>query len=748
MTIYAIFTLCGGLAFFLFGMNLMSGNLKKVAGGKMQGTLERLTSNRFKGLLIGAIITIAIQSSSALTVMLVGLVNSGLMQLNQTIALIMGSNIGTTLTSWILSLNGIESSNLIISMLKPENFAPIVALIGVVMVLASKSSRRRDLGTIFCGFAILMYGMTMMSDAVKPIASQPGFQKALVAFSNPFVALLVGVAFTGVIQSSAASIGVLQALALTGNISFGMAIPLVMGANIGTCVTALLSAIGVSRRARRVSLIHIWLNIIGAAIFMTLYLILRYALGMPIFEEAISSFEIAVFHSIFNVGTVILLLPFTNALVRLIERILPLRPDEGRSDRPAELLDHRLLVNPPVALDQCFEKSVEMAKIAAEAFTASMSNVLEYNPSADEKILEQEDYLDYMEDQLDTFLIRLSAQELTDEDSNSISKMLHSINDFERISDHAANMVQVAQMISENKLTFSNAAVSELRVLQSAVDQILNLMASVFENDDEFSARHAGPLREVINHLVKEIKNRHIDRLQTGECSGEMGVVLNDILTHCDRAADLSSNICLSIIQLKSSSFEVHSFSEELRTSNDPQLELEYAGLAAQYALAPYTPLKVKKKKKKKDKDKEKEKSKEKNKSARPEAAEHGEPEADQSLTLAADESRSDLPASSDQNYEETGSETDRGEKERKKLIEEANCHGESLLGKDAGKKASEKGAEKKASEKAEKPHKKKDSEKAKDRLKTKARTKDAGSEKKHSGKKTRGKGKDDREQD
>jgi phosphate:Na+ symporter len=607
MNIYAIFTLCGGLAFFLFGMNLMSGNLKKVAGGKMQGTLERLTSSPVKGLMLGAVITIAIQSSSALTVMLVGLVNSGLMQLAQTVPVIMGSNIGTTLTSWILSLNGIESDNFFISMLKPENFAPVVALIGVIMVLAAKSSKKRDFGTILCGFAILMYGMTMMSSAVEPIAEQPGFQKALVAFSNPFVALLVGVAFTGVIQSSAASIGVLQALALTGNISFGMAIPLVMGANIGTCVTALLSSIGVSRRAKRVSLIHVWLNIIGAAIFMTLYLVLRYIAGMPIFEEAISSFEIAVFHSIFNVGMVLILLPFTKQLVRLIERILPVLPEESTQGRPAELLDRRLLVTPSVAVSHAREKAVGMAQSAKEAFSDSIRVVMEYDEERIRKILETEDYLDYLEDQLDTFLIRLSAQDLTEEDSNAISEMLHAINDLERISDHAANMADVAARMHDDKLAFSDSAVAEMSVLEQAVNRQLDVMYHAFSEENQEEALLAEPLREVIDKLVREMKNRHIDRLQTGECSGEMGVILNDILMNCGRAADLCSNICVSIIQIQSSTLEVHGFMDRLRAGAEPEFVSEYAKLEQEYRLAPYTPLKMKKKKKK-DKKKDKKK--------------------------------------------------------------------------------------------------------------------------------------------
>lgn len=657
MDIFSIFTLFGGLAFFLFGMNLMSSCLKKVAGGKMQGTLEKMTSSKLRGLILGMVITIAIQSSSALTVMLVGFVNSGIMQLSQTIPVIMGSNIGTTLTSWILSMNGIQSDNFLISLLKPEHFSPIVAFIGVILVLSSKSSKKKDLGTIFCGFAVLMYGMTMMSGSVEPLAEMPGFQKALVAFDNPFLGLLIGVAFTGVIQSSAASIGILQAFALTGNISCGMAIPIVMGANIGTCVTALLSAIGVSRKAKRVSLIHVWINIIGAAIWMSIYCILRYLAGMAFFNEPMTSFQIAVFHSIFNVGTVLILLPFTDRLVRLIEHILPVLPEEETQARPMELLDRRLFVNPPLAVETAMEKTMEMASGARDAFSASMDVVKEYSESQAKKVLETEDYLDYLEDQLDTFLIRLSAKNVTEEDNNSISEMLHCINDFERISDHAANMTNVAGRLVEDKLTFSPAARAELVVLHESLDEILGIMTDSYLNDDEDMARHAEPLRDVIDSLVKEIKNRHIDRLQTGECSGEMGVVLNDILTYCDRVADLCASICTCVIQTRYSSLEMHNFEETLREGSDQAYLEEYAMYEQKYSLSPYTPLK-KKKKKKKDKDKKKDKNKSKNAEKKP----------DSDADLRTEEKDSGgakkNPGSGEKEFESSGKDSGGGEKD------------------------------------------------------------------------------------
>lgn len=609
MDIYSIFSLVGGLAFFLFGMNIMSSNLKKVAGGRLQSTLNRLTSNPIKSLALGAAITIAIQSSSALTVMLVGLVNSGIMELSQTVGVIMGSDIGTTLTSWILSLNGISSDNVFVSLLKPQNFAPIVALIGVILIMASKEQRRRDIGTILCGFSVLMFGMTLMSQTVAPLADMPQFRQLLLAFDNPIAGILIGTAFTGIIQSSAASIGVLQALALTGAINFGMAIPLIIGANIGTCVTAMLSAIGVSKKAKRVPLIHVGIKIIGAVAWMIVYLILRYVADLALFETRINSFEIAIFHTIFNLGTILLLFPASKLLVRAAERMIPLDGEAEEAARPAVLIDKRLLSTPAVAIGQCRSFTVEMARAARDAFVQSMDLISHYNKENSEAIIQMEDRLDYLEDQLNTFLLQISARNISDDDNNAISLMLHCITDFERISDHAANMTDIAKHIKKGKLAFSDAASSELETLDRAINEILDMMVVCFEQDDENLSQRIEPLEEVIDDLIAEIKNRHIDRLQTGECSGEMGVVLTDLLTNCERVSDHAANVAVSIIQTKNASFDTHTYIEELKAGQEPAFVSEYERYSGKYELADYE---FRKKKDKKAKDKKEKKEKDK----------------------------------------------------------------------------------------------------------------------------------------
>lgn len=607
MDIYSIFSLCGGLAFFLFGMNVMSANMKKLAGGKLQGTLKKLTSNPIKSLALGAIITIAIQSSSALTVMLVGLVNSGIMQLGQTVGVIMGSDIGTTLTAWILSLNGIESDHILISLLKPQNFSPIIALIGVIMVMVSRSQKKKDLGTIFCGFAVLMYGMTLMSDAVAPLANMPEFQKLLISFDNPFLGLLVGTAFTGVIQSSAAAIGVLQALALTGNISFGMAIPIVMGANIGTCVTAVLSGIGVGKKAKRVPLIHVTIKILGTIIWMIAYLILRSGLHLALFSDTISSFEIAVFHSVFNIGTILILMPFSKPLVKLAERMIPLSEKEEAKEQAEVLLDPRLLDTPSIAVRECREQTIRMQKLSTEAFLKAVEALDQFDEAKIEEVLSIEDRLDYLEDELDTFLIHISAKSLSAEDSNAVSEMLHCINDFERISDHAVNVTEIARQMNDGKLKFSDTAIRELDVLKKALGEILTLTERCFTEQDVSMAKRIEPLEEVVDDLILSIKNRHIKRLQNRECSGEMGVVLTDLLTNFERVSDHCSNVGVCIVQSVSEAFEGHSYVELLKHGNEPMFYHTYEYYSNAFRLAPFEEKKKKDKKgEKKDKQNDK----------------------------------------------------------------------------------------------------------------------------------------------
>ncbi|MCC6094353.1 MAG: Na/Pi cotransporter family protein [Eubacterium sp.] len=619
MTIYNIFALVGGLAFFLFGMNVMSNYLEKMAGGRLEGILKKLTANPIESLALGAIITIAIQSSSALTVMLVGLVNSGIMEFGSIVNVIMGSDIGTTLTAWILSLNGISSDNIFISMLKPQNFSPVVAIVGVFMIMGCKEQKKKDIGTIFCGFAVLMYGMTLMSESVSPLAEMPQFQNILIAFDNPFLGVLIGTAFTGVIQASAASIGVLQALSLTGKISFGMAIPIVMGANIGTCVTALLSSIGVSRKAKRVPALHILIKVLGTAIWMMLYIVLRYFVRLPLFDKVINSFQIAVFHSIFNIGTIAILLPFSGKLVKLVERMVKVDESDEVDMNKSTLLDERLLLSPGLAVAQCRDKTVSMAKLARKSFSDALKVFDHFDQKEIDNIIHMEQELDYLEDELDTYLVRLSAKDMTESDSDQINEMLHSINDFERIGDHAINMTKLAEQMHAQKLHFSEHARAELAVLSEALNEILDLTLSSFENDDQQQAKLVEPLEEVIDDLTKEIKNRHIDRLRTGECRVELGIILTDYITNCERVSDHCSNVGVCIIQTKNSSFETHGYLNEVKYGGESEFVDEFDGFQDKYKLPAVEPFKKKKAKKGKDKDAREGKGSKEPKTAKPE---------------------------------------------------------------------------------------------------------------------------------
>lgn len=565
MNIYSILQLCGGLAFFLFGMHVMSGSLEKLAGGNLQKILKEVTSNPIKSLFFGAIVTIAIQSSSALTVMLVGLVNSGIMELAQTVGVIMGSNIGTTLTAWILSLSGIESDNLFISMLKPENFSPVIALIGVIMIMGSKKEKRKDVGIIMAGFAVLMYGMQLMSGAVSPLADMPEFTGLLTTFNNPFLGVLVGAVFTGVIQSSAASVGVLQALAMTGAISYSMAIPIIMGQNIGTCVTALLSSIGVNKNAKRVSIIHISFNLFGTAIGLVVYCIARYVVDLALFNDSITPVMIAVFHSIFNIATTIILLPFSNTLVKIAKKLVTTDNADGQV-----VLDERLLLSPGLAVKECLEKTNEMAELARDSFKNALDLFDNYSDSKFDDIEVMEEQLDYLEDQLDTFLIHLSGKDVSEDGNNEISKMLHAINDFERIGDHAINMAKLAKQIDDNNLEFSKNARKELTVLNNALREILTLTVEAFSKNDLTEAVKVEPLEQVIDDLTKEIRNHHIERLQKGKCDSRLGVFLTDYITNCERASDHCSNIAVCLIQTHNSSFETHDYLNELKAGQEP----------------------------------------------------------------------------------------------------------------------------------------------------------------------------------
>ena len=545
MDIFSLFTLCGGLAFFLYGMTTMSKSLEKMAGGRLERLLKRMTENPLKGLLLGAGITIAIQSSSAVTVMLVGLVNSGVMELGQTIGVLMGSNVGTTLTAWILSLTGIESESVLLNMLKPENFSPLFALAGILLIMGSKRQRRRDVGRILIGFAILMSGMEMMKNSVSPLAELPGFSDLLTAFRNPLLGVAVGAVFTGVIQSSAASVGILQALALTGSITYGVAIPIIMGQNIGTCVTALISSIGVSRGAKRVSVIHVAFNVTGAVVGLIVFYGGDLIFHFPFLDAAVGAVGIALCHTVFNVATTALLLPFS----RQLEKLARAAVKEEDKSRQVAFLDPLLLRTPGAAVSECAALVNEMGALARRSLLGSLGQLSKYSGELESELLENEDKLDLYEDRLSGYLVQISQHGLSMEDIHTVSRLLHAIGDFERIGDHALNIQESARELHEKGLSFSGAAEAELQVLQRALEDILAVSVDCFQADDPAAARKVEPLEETIDQLTDEIRARHIRRLQTGECTVQLGFILSDLLTNLERVSDHCSNIAVCVIE-------------------------------------------------------------------------------------------------------------------------------------------------------------------------------------------------------
>ena len=585
MDIFSVFTLCGGLAFFLFGMHVMSQSLEKLAGGKLESTLRKMTSNPFKSLGLGAGITVAVQSSSAVTVMLVGLVNSGIMALDQTVGVIMGSNIGTTLTAWILSMAGIESDNIFISLLKPENFAPVVALFGIALFMISKKKKRQDIGMIMLGFSVLMYGMELMKDSVAPLADMPEFQHLLVAFSVPIVGVLFGAVFTGVIQSSAASVGILQALSMTGTISYRMAIPIIMGQNIGTCVTALISSIGVNRNAKRVTVVHMSFNIIGTVICLLVFYGLDAFVHFTFLEKAINPVEIAFVHSVFNILTTIILLPFSKLLVKLAYKIIPEAKGTKNEDKTV-WLDERLLASPPLATSQCRQKAKGMAKITKTAMQDAVGIMFQYDQKIADKVEEAEQKLDTMEDKLSTYLLKLSQKELTEEDSTTITELLHTIGDFERIGDHAINMVKISHQMHESGLQFSEEAKADFITSFQALTEISELAVNAYTKNDVSLANKVEPLEEVIDKLTAKIKHKHIERMKNGLCSPELAVYISDLLIFVERISDHYSNVAVIIIQTAQANVDKHDYLNELKSERNPQCVKNYEKYKKKYRLA------------------------------------------------------------------------------------------------------------------------------------------------------------------
>ena len=581
MDIFSLFTLCGGLAFFLYGITIMSSGLEKIAGGRLERILKKMTSNPLKSLVFGAGVTAAIQSSSAVTVMLVGLVNSGIMKLSQAIGVIMGSNIGTTITAWILSLSGIESSNFFVRLLKPESFSPIMALVGIIFIMASKSNRRKSVGAVLVGFAILMFGMEVMTDAMAPLADMPQFTHILTAFTNPILGVIVGTVVTAVIQSSAASIGILQALSMVGGMTYAMAIPIIMGQNIGTCVSAMLSSIGVNTNAKRVAAVHVLFNVIGVIVCLSIFEFGYILFHFKFATNNISPFGIAIVHSIFNIVTTILLFPFTKVLEKMAMRLVP---DKKQSSKNV-LLDERLLLAPTFAIAECYRQTIKMAELVEYNFINSTKMLKSFHAKKADQIRENEIKIDTYEDKLDAFLLKLSNKELTEEDSNRISQLLLVIGDYERIGDHAAYILKIAETMKNDDKRLSADAVEELKVIVKAVSEIFAMTLEAFRTDNTTLAQEVEPLEAVIKKIIRKVKNRHIQRLKDGNCTAELSFMFSDLLNDFRRVAAHCGNIATSVMQLQDTSLDKHEYNHRNK-GEDIQFVSRYEDYKSRYSVS------------------------------------------------------------------------------------------------------------------------------------------------------------------
>lgn len=589
MNIFGFLSLLGGLALFLYGMNVMGGGLEKVSGGKLERILEKLTSNPLKAVLLGAGVTAVIQSSSATTVMLVGFVNSGIMKLSQAIGIIMGANIGTTATSWLLSLTGIESNNFFISMLKPTSFSPILAVIGIILIMSNKSDRKKDVGEILIGFAILMFGMDAMSSAVKPLADVPEFTGILTKFSNPLLGVLVGAVLTAIIQSSSASVGILQALSVTGAFTYGSVIPIIMGQNIGTCVTAMISAVGGNRGAKRTAFVHLYFNIIGSVVFLILYSVLNAVFQFSFTNETVGVAGIAAIHSIFNIFATIVLLPFTKGLEKLAYLTIPVDESEmekSGEDEELKILDSRFLATPNFAIEQCVTVTKQMAELTRDTFISAKSLFLEYSQEVAEKVEKQEALIDKFDDKLGAYLTQINSQNLAYRESQMVSTLMHSINDFERIADHAVNLTEIAGKMKKKEIEFSKKAQDEMEVFGKAVEDILNRSVQAFVENDMELAQSVEPLEEVIDSLNKEVKKRHIKRLRKGKCTIDLGLVLADVAANYERVADHCSNLAVYMIQMEDNSIEAHEYMNTLTEESREQFEKMQEAYQEKYQLS------------------------------------------------------------------------------------------------------------------------------------------------------------------
>lgn len=582
MNLFDVLNLIGGLCLFLYGMNVMGQALERRAGNKLHSVLEKLTTGKIAGFLTGLGITAVIQSSSATTVMVVGFVNSGLMTLKQAINVIIGANIGTTVTAWILSLGGIDSGNFFVQMLKPTSFTPILALVGIILTMACKSSKNKDTGVIFLGFTILMFGMDTMSVSVSGLKNVPQFQQMFLMFENPILGMLAGAVLTAIIQSSSASVGILQALSVTGQVSLGAAIPIIMGQNIGTCITAILSSFGTNKNAKRAALVHLAFNVIGTVVWLTVFMIVKQIFNPQLFGESANLFNIAVSHTIFNTLNTFLLLPMSGLLEKLA---ITLVPDTDKPDVTSKL-DERFLATPHVALDVSCGVTIDMAKTAVKVLR---DGVKYFQSNTNDsfvmsQIIEEEDTTDHYEDILGTYLVKLSSHQIGDNESTQVTKLLHIINDYERIADHGVNMVYAADQLQKQDLEISESALKELDVLVAAINEILDLSLETFVNNDIEKAKLVEPLEQVIDKLKEKMRAKHILRLQQGECSIKSGFIWADLLTDLERVADHCSNIAICVIDAADNKMNMHESIKELRTDN-AEFEKNYNLYKAKYKL-------------------------------------------------------------------------------------------------------------------------------------------------------------------
>ena len=579
MDIFDALEMIGGLCLFLFGMNIMGQALERRAGSRLRTTLGKMTGKTMTGFLTGLVVTAVIQSSSATTVMVVGFVNSGLMTLKQAIGVIMGANIGTTVTAWLLSLGGISGDAVWVQLLKPTSFTPVLALIGIIMSMFSKDSRKNDTGMILLGFATLMFGMDTMSGAVSGLREVPAFRQLFVAFTNPLLGVLAGAALTAIIQSSSASVGILQALALSGHVTYAAAIPIIMGQNIGTCVTALISSVGTSRNAKRAAIVHLSFNVIGTVVCLTVFCIVRAVAAPAILGESATMYGIAIAHTAFNVACTALLLPASGLLEKLAIRLVP----DGKKKDAEVTLDERLLATPPLALEQCSVVAEDMAYYASGALKKAIDCVMEFDPKSAQEVRESEDETDKYEDMLGTYLLKLGAEPLSDAASEEVTELLKLIGDFERIGDHAVNIIESAEEMHDKQLEFSRSAKYELSVMTAAVGEVMDLAVKAFAENDAQAASCVEPLEQVVDDLKNELRTRHILRMKKSECSIEAGFVWSDLLTNLERVSDHCSNVALCVLDLKKHTLSAHETQHERK--DVPEFAEQYRRYSEKYAL-------------------------------------------------------------------------------------------------------------------------------------------------------------------